>query len=70
MKIIGDLINELDESDEKLFLLKTLDNGGIRDTIELVVDASKGKVNINQVTQTATSNCLIPCFEYLFQKCR
>jgi len=70
VRIIGDLINELENSEEKEFLLKTLNNGGIKDTIELVVDASKGYVNINNVAETATSNCLMPCIEYLLGKCR
>ena len=70
VRIIGDLINELENSEEKEFLLKTLKNGGIKDTIELVVDASKGKVNVNKVAETAASNFLMPCIEYVFGKCR
>jgi len=70
LRIIGDLINELPENDEKEFLLKTLNNGGIKDTIELIVDVSKGKVNINKITETAGENCLGPCIEYILSKCR
>ena len=70
LRIIGDLINELPENEEKEFLLKTLKNGGIRDTIELIVDVSKGKVNINKIAETAGNNLLSPCIEYIFGKCR
>ena len=70
LRIIGDLINELPENDEKKFLLKTLNNGGIKDTIELIVDVSKGKVNINKIANTAGENCLGPCIEYILSKCR
>ena len=70
LRIIGDLIQELPDSEEKTFLNQTHKNGGIKDTIELVVDASKGKVNINQVTQVAASNFLQPCIDYIMSKCR
>ena len=70
LRIIGDLIQELPETEEKQFLVQTYKNGGIKDTIELVVDATKGKLNINQVAEVATTNFLQPCIDYIMGKCR
>ena len=68
LRIIGDLIKELPDSDEKLFLIQTHKNGGIKDTIELVVAASKGELNINQVAEVASSSCIKPCIDYILGK--
>ena len=63
--IINNLVNELDNCDEKTLLIQMLDNGGIKDTIELVVDASKGNLKINKVAEVAAEGCLGPCFNYV-----
>lgn len=70
LRIIGDLIQELPETEEKQFLVQTYKNCGIKDTIELVVDATKGNLNINQVAEVATTNFLQPCIDYIMDKCR
>ena len=63
--IISDLVNELEDGQEKTLLIEMLDNGSIRDTIELVVDASKGNLKINKVAEVAADGCLGPCFKYM-----
>jgi len=70
LRIIGDLIDELEYSTEKDFLRQTLDNGGVKNTIELVVQASKGEINVNKVVETAAGNCLVPCISYFISKCK
>ena len=68
LRIIHDLINEIPESDEKDFLKQTLNNGGIESTIELIVQATKGEIDVNQIAETAASNCLVPCICYIISK--
>lgn len=63
--IIGDLVNDLEDGNEKTLLINMIDNGSIKDTIELVVDASKGKLKINKVIDVATEGCLGPCLKYI-----
>lgn len=70
LRVIGDLIGELPNSDEKAFLGQTLDNGGIKNTIELVVQATRGEINVNQVAEVAAKSCLQPCIDYIVSKCR
>ena len=67
--IISDLVNELEDGHEKTLLIEMLDNGSIRDTIELVVDASKGNLKINKVAEVAADGCLGPCFKYVMSSC-
>lgn len=67
--IISDLVNELEESDEKTLLIQMLDNGGIKDTMELIIDVSKGNLKINKVAEVAAEGCLGPCFNYIMSTC-
>lgn len=68
MRIIGDLIEELPESSEKKFLKQTHKNGGVQNTIELVVQATKGEINVNKAITTGACNCFIPCISYFISK--
>lgn len=70
LRVIGDLIGELPSSDEKAFLSQTLDNGGIKNTIELIVQATRGEINVNQVVEVASKSCLQPCIDYIVSKFR
>lgn len=69
VRVIGDLIGELPNSDEKAFLSQTLDNGGIKNTIELIVQATRGEINVNQVVEVAGKSCIQPCIDYIVSKC-
>jgi len=68
LRVIGDLIGELPESEERTFMQQMIGSGGVEETIELVIDASKGNLSINQVAEVAVNNCLTPCFNYISSK--
>ena len=68
LKVIGSLIEELHESHEKKLLQDTFKSGGIEGTIELVVAASKGELNINQVVDVAVNSCICPVFKFSMSK--
>lgn len=70
LRVIGDMIAELPKSDEKVFLSQTLENGGIRNTIELIIQATQGNINVNQVIKVATKSCLQQCIDYIASKCK
>lgn len=70
LRVISDLIDELPESEERAFLRQTMDSGGIKDTIELVIQATKGEIDVNRITETAAKHCFGPCVEYIISKCR
>ena len=67
LRIFRSLIMELTDGDKEEVLLQLLNDGTISNLIELIVDASKGKLNIN--TAVATSiGCANSCFTYFFRK--
>lgn len=68
VKVIGSLIDELHESDEKKLLQETFKSGGIEGTIDLVVSATKGELNINQVVDVAVNSCICPFFNFSMSK--
>ena len=68
LKVIGALIDELHESDEKKLLQETFKSGGIEGTIDLVVSATKGELNINQVVDVAVNSCVCPFFNFSMSK--
>ena len=67
LKLIKGLIIDLTENEDEQALLKLLNDGTISNLIDLIVDASKGRLNINTVTQV-TTGCLNTCLPYLFSK--
>jgi hypothetical protein len=66
--LINELIKELPNSDEKTLLSGLSQSGAIGNTIDLIVDATKGKINVNMAVDVAKKSCLMPCFGYLFSK--
>lgn len=68
LKVIGALIDELHESDEKKLLQETFKSGGIEGTIDLVVSATKGELNINQAVDVAVNSCICPFFNFSMSK--
>jgi len=68
LMVIKKLINDLNDSDEKKCLTMLYNNGSIKDTIQMVVDATKGKLNINKVSDVVNNSCLPLCIGYLFTK--
>ena len=68
LRIIKDLVGELPDSSEKEFILETLNNGLIADTIDLIISATKGDLAIN-VVQDVVFTCIPSCINY-FRKRR
>ena len=67
LKLIKELIKDLTENEDERALLQLLNDGTISNLIDLIVDASKGRLNINTVTKV-TTGCLNTCLPYLFSK--
>ena len=72
IEIIRSLVNDLIEdrselTTEKKLLLAIIDSGSLGNTIDLIIDASNGNININKLKKTSILCCLnmIP---YLLKK--
>lgn len=70
LKALGLVVNEsLILDDEKKGVLKCLIDGGTLEvTIDLIVDASKGKFELNRKTRNKLYLCLAGCFSRLGKK--
>ena len=62
-RVISELVDELPDSAEKGFLKATCASGGIEGTIDLVVAASKGELDVNKVAKVALKKCAPPFVE-------
>lgn len=69
-RVISELVDELPDSAEKGFLKATCASGGIEGTIDLVVAASKGELDVNKVAKVALKKCAPPFVEYVRTKMR
>ena len=59
IKLLRDVVVEAPIADEKeRFLLNMIDNGTIGNTIDLIIDATKGELNVNAAKQVAQNCCL------------
>ena len=67
LRLIRALVMELAEGDDKEYLLIALDSGSVADTIDLIVAATRGELNVNMVVETATTSCL-PCLMSIMSK--
>ena len=57
--------------DHKLEVLHLIENGVVSDSIDIIVDASKGKFDLNKlenVAEEVAKSCFTVCFEKLFKK--
>ena len=63
LKLIRALIVDLTENNDEEVLLKLLDDGTIGNMIDLIVDATRGKLDINTVAQVS-SGCFKHCIPY------
>jgi hypothetical protein len=61
--VVTEIINEskLSDEDKKLYF-NILNSNNTSNTIDLIVDASKGNLNLNKVKKTAFS-CLLSCLK-------
>ena len=67
LKVMRELFKDLTEGEDELVLLKLLDDGSISNIIDLVVDATNGKLNVNTVIETSVG-CINTCLPYLTRK--
>ena len=65
LKLIKELIIDLTDKEDEETLLKLLNDGTISNMIDLIIDATKGKLNINTSVTVATG-CINTCIPYLF----
>lgn len=68
LRLIRALVEDLATGDEKDFLLTALDSGAVGDTIDLIVDATQGKLDINGVIEVASTSCIPCCLSLLSKK--
>jgi hypothetical protein len=64
LRLIRALIVDLTDKEDEKILLKLLDDGTISNMIDLIVDATKGKLNINRVV-TVSSKLISSCIPFL-----
>lgn len=65
LRLIRSLVVELADDEDKEYLLIAIDSGSVSDTIDLVVAASRGELNVNMIVETAATSCL-PCITSIF----
>ena len=65
LTLIRALVIDLTEGADEEVLLKLIDDNTISNLIDLIVDATKGKLNINAVA-SVSSGCINNCIPYLF----
>ena len=64
LKLIKALIIDFTEGEDERVLLQLLDDGTIGNMIDLIVDATKGRLDVNTAIQV-TTGCLNRCLPYL-----
>lgn len=57
LKILRQLFIDFTDDDIESTLISLLDSGAIGNLIDLIVDASKGKTNINKIIDTTATCC-------------
>ena len=70
IKLIREIIKDLTDGEDEKVLLKLLDDGTISNMIDLIVDATKGKLNINSIDDVTlvASGCINNCVPYFLSK--
>lgn len=67
IKVLRKLFESLTDNEEEKLLLQLIDNGTVSNMIDLIVDATKGKLDINVAVKT-TSNLLLSCIPYITKR--
>tara|TARA_B100001175_G_C19468558_1_gene620447 strand:- start:291 stop:698 length:408 start_codon:yes stop_codon:yes gene_type:complete len=63
LKLIRALIVDLTDGEDERVLIQILDDGTIGNMIDLIVDATRGRLNVNTAVQV-TTGCLNRCIPY------
>lgn len=64
LKLIKALIIDLTENEDEKVLLDLLNDGTIGNLMDLIIDVSKGKININKISKVSIG-CFKRCYPYL-----
>ena len=67
LKLIREIVKDLTEGEDEKKLLGMLDDGTISNLIDLIIDATKGKINVNAITKVSVS-CMSQCIPVFFSK--
>ena len=62
LKLIKNLIIDVPDKEDEDTLLKLLNDGTISNIIDIIIDATKGKLNINKTIKIASS-CFPKCLK-------
>ena len=68
LRLIRALVEDLAGDDEKDFLLTAIDSGAVGDTIDLIVQATQGQLDVNAVAEVAATSCLPCCLSILAKR--
>ena len=68
IKVVLEIASNVGLPEDQLTIIRTLVDGGfVSDTIDLVIAASQGRLNINQAQEVA-KGCFKTCFSSMFKK--
>ena len=67
LKLTREIVIDFTAGEDEKVLLDLIDNGTIGNMIDLIVDASNGKLNINAVAAVG-SGCISSCIPYFLGK--
>ena len=67
LKLMRELIIDFTEHEDEKVLLDLLDNGTMGNLIDLISDATKGKLNINSIINVS-KGCISSCIPYCSSK--
>ena len=67
LKLIKEIIKDLSEGDDEKKLLTMLEDGTVSNLIDLIIDATKGKINVN-VIRDASIGCISMCLLNVFSR--
>ena len=68
LRLIRALVVDLATGEDKDFLLTAIDSGAVGDTIDLIVQATQGELDVNNVVEVATKSCLPCCLSLLAKR--
>ena len=68
IRLLTALVESQAEEPEKTALLEAIDSGAISGTIDLIVSATRGELDINQVTEVVATSCIPCCLNILSKK--
>jgi hypothetical protein len=65
LKLIKELVIDLAEGEDEKILLNMINDGTVGNLIDLIIDATKGKINVNAIATVGIS-CMTSCLPYCF----